>query len=210
VLVIGGSITGVGMEDLVNEKEIELVETDVSFGPRTMLICDAHDIPFKGETFDGAIAQAVLEHVADPYRCVEEIFRVLRPNGTIYAETPFMQQVHGKCFDFTRFTDRGHRRLFRRFKEVRSGICGGPGTALAWSCQYFLLSFTANKVARAFVRIGVKLSLFWLKYFDYILQNKPGAVDAASGFFFLGQKSESIITDREVCEQYRGANSVDL
>ena len=69
---------GVGMEDLVKEKEIELVETDASFGPRTMLICDAHDIPFKGETFDGAIAQAVLEHVADPYRCVEEIVRVLR------------------------------------------------------------------------------------------------------------------------------------
>ncbi len=83
------------------------------------------------ESFDGVICQAVLEHVLDPYRCVEEIHRVLRPNGLVYAETPFMQQVHGGTHDFTRFTHLGHRRLFRKFAEVDSGVVCGPGMALA-------------------------------------------------------------------------------
>lgn len=96
VLVIGGSILGQGMESFVKKPSLELIESDVSFGPHTMLICDAHDIPFENETFDGVVAQAVLEHVVDPYRCAEEMHRVLKKRGLIYAETAFMQQVHGQ------------------------------------------------------------------------------------------------------------------
>ena len=80
-----------------------------------MLICDANDIPFENGSFDGVVLQAALEHVADPYRCVEETHRVLKEKGLVYAETAFMQQVHGGRYDFTRFTRLGHRRLFRRF-----------------------------------------------------------------------------------------------
>lgn len=77
VLVLGGGIVGSGMQDVLQNESIEFVETDISFGKRTALICDAHDIPFPDGTFDGVIAQAVLEHVVDPYRCVGEIHRVL-------------------------------------------------------------------------------------------------------------------------------------
>ena len=59
VLILGGGIVGQGMEPLLNNPAIEFVESDVSFGPRTKLICDAHDIPFKDGTFDAIIAQAV-------------------------------------------------------------------------------------------------------------------------------------------------------
>jgi uncharacterized protein YbaR (Trm112 family)/SAM-dependent methyltransferase len=95
VLVIGGSVLGQGMEPLINNDCIDMVETDVSFGDRAMLICDAHDIPFADGSFDAVIVQAVLEHVVDPFRCCDEIHRVLKEDGIVYAETPFMQQVHG-------------------------------------------------------------------------------------------------------------------
>ena len=58
VLVIGGSILGNGMEPLVEDPAIELIETDVALGPRTQLICDAHDLPFGDETLDGVVVQA--------------------------------------------------------------------------------------------------------------------------------------------------------
>ncbi|HEY5140862.1 MAG TPA: methyltransferase domain-containing protein, partial [Methylococcales bacterium] len=144
VLVIGGSIAGQGFEILSENPALELVETDVSFGPRVTMICDAHDLPFVDGSFDVVIAQAVLEHVVDPFRCVSEFYRVLRDDGLIYAETPFMQQVHGGKYDFMRFTYRGHRRLFRNFEEIQAGIIGGPGMALAWSWQYFLRSFARS------------------------------------------------------------------
>ena len=208
VLVVGGSILGQGMETLVAESALELVESDVVFGPRTALICDAHDIPFEDGAFDGVIVQAVLEHVVDPYRCAAEIHRVLVTGGLVYAETPFMQQVHMGRHDFTRFTHLGHRRLFRHFAEIDSGAVCGPGMALAWSYQYFLLSFTTAPWLRGLLRIFAGFTAFWLTYFDHLLIDKPGALDAASGYYFLGRRSEQALSDRELMGLYRGMDSL--
>jgi SAM-dependent methyltransferase len=204
VLVIGGSIVGRGMQDILNNPLLRFTETDVSFGPRTALICDAHELPFADSSFDGVIAQAVLEHVVDPYRCVEEIHRVLKEGGLVYAETPFMQQVHMGRYDFTRFTHLGHRRLFRKFEHLASGAGGGPGAALAWSGTYFLLAFVQSKTAIAVVKAFARLTLFWLKYFDRYLIDKPGTLDGAWGYYFLGRRGEGVLSDRELLQLYRG------
>lgn len=208
VLVIGGSIEGRNMQPLLRHSPpIYLVDSDVAFGPRTTIIVDAHDIPFADETFDGVIAQAVLEHVIDPARCVEEIHRVLKRTGLVYAETPFMYPVHAGAYDFTRFTLLGHRRLFRRFEEIKSGAGNGPGAALAWSWQYFLLSFASSRWSRSFIRAFVRLTAFWLKYVDLYLEKKPGSLDAATGYFFLGQKSNAVLPDRQLISMYSGGHN---
>jgi len=192
------------MQDFLADPRIEFVETDVSFGTRTALICDANDLPFVGETFDAVIAQAMLEYVVDPYRCVDEIVRVLKPNGLVCAETPFMQQVHGGRYDFTRFTYLGHRRLIRHFDEVASGAVCGPAMAVAWSIQYFLHSFVTSRVARFCLKAIGYLSMFWLKYFDYFLVKRPGALDAASAYYFMGKKAAVPLCDRDLVALYPG------
>jgi len=205
VLVIGGSILGRGMDSLASESKIQLVETDVSFGPRTQLICDAHDLPFEDNSFDGVVVQGVLQYLLEPSRCVREVERVLKPDGLVYAESAFMQQVVQGRYDFTRFTHLGLRRLFRHFKEVDSGPVGGPGMALSWSCQFFLLSLANSRWTRRLMYTLARLTLFWLKYFDVGLIDRPGTYDAASGFYFLGRKSDTILSDRELVMLYRGA-----
>lgn len=204
VLVIGGGVIGGGMEGLINDPRIKLIETDAAVAPRTNLICDGHDLPFADQSMDAVIVQAVLEHVVDPHRCVAEIHRVLKPGGLVYADTPFMQQVHGRQFDFTRFTRLGHRRLFRMFEEIESGISCGPGTALAWSLRYFLLSFFSSDRLRAIASLASRLFFFPLKYVDRLLVNKQSANDAASAFYFLGSRSETAISDRELVDSYVG------
>jgi uncharacterized protein YbaR (Trm112 family)/SAM-dependent methyltransferase len=204
VLVVGGGVTGEGPRDGMQRGSIELVETDVAFGPRTVVICDAHDLPFEDSSFDGLIISAVLEHVLDPYRCVEEIHRTLKRDGLVYAETAFMQQVHGGRYDFTRFTHLGHRRLFRKFDEISSGAVSGPGTALAWAYQYFLFSFVSAPRARSWMQLLARVTGFWWKYFDPLLIDKPGTLDAASGYFFMGRRSDHALSDRELVQLYRG------
>ncbi len=133
ILIVGGSIKGDGIQSLYNNHN-NIIEGDVHFGPQTKIIFDAHDIPFEDQSFDCIIIQAVLEHVVDPMKCVNEIYRVLSKNGIVYSETPFMQQVHMRAYDFTRFTYLGHRRLFRKFKLIDSGPCCGPGMVF---CIFF-------------------------------------------------------------------------
>ncbi|NES20019.1 MAG: methyltransferase domain-containing protein [Symploca sp. SIO3E6] len=204
VLVLGGGILGQGMESLSSAPSIDLIGSDVSFGSGTELICDAHDLPFEDSSLDGVVAQAVLEHVVDPHKCVAEIHRVLKDNGLVYAETPFMQQVHMGRYDFTRFTHLGHRRLFRKFEEISSGATNGSGLALAWSYQYFLLSFVKSKFAQALVIAFARFTSFWLKYLDYYLIDKPGIFDSASGYYFMGKKSDQVLSDRELIKLYKG------
>jgi hypothetical protein len=115
-----------------------------------------------------------------------------------------MQQVHMGRYDFTRFTHLGHRRLFRRFEEIDSGAVCGPGMALAWSYQYFLLSFATSRIVRALIRAFTSLTAFFLKYFDHFLVETPGALDAASGCYFMGRKSDRTLSDRDLITLYRG------
>jgi SAM-dependent methyltransferase len=204
ILVIGGSIKGLGMDMIYDDESYEIISSDVSFGPYTNLICDCHDIPFEDETFDCVIVQAVLEHVLEPNRCVKEIHRVLKSSGIVYSETPFMQQVHMRQYDFTRFTHLGHRYLFRQFDEIKSGPSGGPGMALAWSYNYFLRSFATSNNLRIILSFFGKITSFYLKYFDYYLINKPGTYDAASGYFFMGKKSHDSISGKELINGFKG------
>ena len=60
----------------------------------TQFVADAHRVPLATESVDALVIQAVLEHVLDPWRVAAEIHRVLRPGGLVYADTPFLQQVH--------------------------------------------------------------------------------------------------------------------
>ena len=158
-------VVGAGEAQIRPESDAELVYSDVALGPKTLLICDAHDIPFPDNYFDAVVAESVLEHVADPYRCTEEIHRVLRPAGFVYAITPFMQQVHMGRYDFTRFTHLGHRRLFRRFEEEKSGVANAQATALAWSIERYFAGFSENPFVYARLRtlarfIGLPYLLF--------------------------------------------------
>ena len=205
VLVIGGRTVGAGMEPILDDPELDVVETDVALGPRTQLVCDAHDLPFVDESFDAVVIQAVLESVVDPGRVAQEVHRVLGDGGLVYSEAPFLQQVHEGAYDFNRFTQLGHRRLWRHFDELRSGAQCGPGMALVWSVEYFLQAFAGNhRLARGLVSRIVTLAGFWLKYFDDFLARRPAGVDAASGTFFLGRRREEPIPDREIVRAFRG------
>ena len=170
--------------------------TDVAPGANIQYICDAHDLPFKDESFDLVVAMAVLEIVADPYRVVEEVHRVLNADGCVFAATPYMQPTHMGVYDFTRFTYVGYRRLFRRFDELALTQALGPASALAYSIQYFLTSFSDTPKIQSGLRLLGLLLTRPLKFLDKFLLKKRSALDAAAGFIFFGKKSPHTISDR--------------
>lgn len=200
VLVVGGGTVGQGMAALYDHPDIRVLALDVYASPCAQIIADAHSIPLAGGSVDAVVVQAVLEHVLEPAQVVAEIHRVLKPDGLVYAETPFIQHVHEGAYDFTRFTESGHRYLFRRFSMIGSGVCGGAGTQLLWSIDYFVRGlFRSVKAGKA-----AKLMLFWLLYMDGLVADSY-AVDAASGYFFLGRRSEGGLSPRDIIDFYGGA-----
>lgn len=199
ILVIGGGTVGDGLEGLYADPSVDLISFDVYASPATQFVGDGHSIPLADGSIDGVIVQAVLEHVLEPTVVAAEIHRVLRVGGIVYADTPFLQQVHEGAYDFTRFTDSGHRYLFRSFERIDSGSVAGAGTALRWSVDYFVRALTRS------VPLGriVSLCLFWLSYLDRFLDPKH-SVDAASSVFFLGRKTDRPICGADIVGYYQG------
>jgi SAM-dependent methyltransferase len=198
VLIIGGGSIGSGADSLYQHPDLDLVAFDIYASDNVQFLADGHQLPFKDQSVDGVLIQAVLEHVLDPYVVVAEIHRVLRPQGLVYAETPFMQHVHEGQYDFTRFTDSGHRYLFRNFAARSSGTVAGLGTQLLWSIIYF-----SRGIHRRVAQIA-HLLFFWLPRLDPWLDTKA-TVDGASGFFFYGHSSPESMSPTEIVNYYSGA-----
>lgn len=55
---------------------------------RSVAVADGTQLPFAGDTFDGAVSINVLEHAHDPAALLAEAARVLQPGGVLLAVTP--------------------------------------------------------------------------------------------------------------------------
>lgn len=201
ILIVGGGNIGNGCKCLYTSNTIEVISFDVYDSPEIQFIADAHQIPLESNSVDGVVIQFVLEHVLEPQKVIGEIYRVLKDDAIVYAETPFLQQVHEGAFDFTRFTESGHRYLFRKFQLLDSGVIAGAGTHLLWSIEYFLRGlFRSWKIGKVF-----KLGLFWLQYFDRVIPDNYN-IDAADSVYFMGRKSSSSFPANQIYEYYQGAD----
>ena len=201
ILVIGGGTAGNGVDAIYADQRARVLGFDIYGSPLVQFIADAHQIPVAAGSIDAVLVQAVLEHVLDPAQVVAEIHRVLRPDGLVYAETPFLQQVHAGPYDFTRYTSSGHRYLFRAFEEIAAGPVAGPGAQMLTSIDHLvrglLRSQLAGRLARAL--------FFWLRYLDRAIPTSY-AMDNASAYFFLGRRSERALAPNEIVGYYRGAD----
>jgi SAM-dependent methyltransferase len=207
ILVVGAGSQRRWLDPLLAYAQLQFVYSAVDTRATVDLHCDASDLPFRDGVFDGVIASAVLEHVADPQHVVAEMRRVLKPRGLIYSEIPFLQQVHEGAYDFTRFTLSGHRRLLNGFEELQGGVVAGPGTTLAWALEHFVISFSPSTLRRP-IRVLSRLVFGWVKYFDYLLGQSRAAADGASCTFLLGRKSPVSRTDVDIIERYSGLSDI--
>lgn len=201
VLMIGGGERWDGLDEFMAAcPTAEFVNSDVYPTSNAHLLTDAHHLAFADETFDMVIAQAVLEHLLDPAVAADEFWRVLKKDGLVMADTPFLQAVHMGAYDFMRFTPLGQRALFKRFEELDVGVSAGPMSALRWAIEHALRSLFRTKYVAIALR-PLTMPLNWIEQFS---PKNRYALDACSGSYFIGRKSEHVATPREIIAAYRG------
>ena len=125
-------------ENLFAEKQYVAAgyRPSTSFGPYN---CDEHQdiqaLTYPDGSFDAVLCIEVLEHVADPFKAVAEIKRVLRPGGRLLLTVPFLGAFHGKSGltpghedypDYWRFTHQGLQLMFRDLAKVEVIPVDGP------------------------------------------------------------------------------------
>jgi SAM-dependent methyltransferase len=66
---------------------------------------------FLPERFDFVVADQVLEHVIRPVDAVRNMATMLNDGGYVVIATPFLFRVHGRPYDYFRWTPPGLRQM---------------------------------------------------------------------------------------------------
>ena len=81
-------------------------------------IVSLDDLPVKNNSMDYVVSFQVLEHVPNPHKVISELYRVLKPNGTILISVPFFGDYHTCPNDYWRFTHEGVQELLKDFTAI--------------------------------------------------------------------------------------------
>ena len=117
---------GKGMREKFNMIDCSKLETlDVNeYDDYPDIICDLcgeinDDLKNR---YDKIICLAVLEHVYNPFKAIENITKLLKDGGKVYGMVPYLYHYHApndlKFQDYFRFSKDALSYLFKDFKEV--------------------------------------------------------------------------------------------
>jgi SAM-dependent methyltransferase len=94
------------------------IALDITRGVGVQIIGDAQALGIADASFEIVLCTEVLEHLPEPQRAIDEMFRVLVPGGQLLLTTRFLFPIHDAPHDYFRFTKYGLRHLLRRFEIV--------------------------------------------------------------------------------------------
>jgi len=132
-------------------------------------LCDIVDIPVKDGQFDSVMCTEVLEHVPDPVRAIEELARIIKPNGYLLLTAPFNSLTHFSPYHFSS----GFNRYFYEHHLKRLGFkiidCTANGNFFEFIAQEIRrVQFIANNYSTPLSRWLIKpitgLMLILLSY----------------------------------------------
>lgn len=117
---------------------------------------DQFPYPFKNDEFDFIVMDNALEHLQQPIKVMEEIYRLLKKGGTVKVIVPYFRSVWA-------FIDPTHKNFF----TVDSFMYFDPDNFYFNNLQYTNATFKVNKI-----RFNEGLKNNVLKKFLSIFANK--------------------------------------
>lgn len=99
-------------------KHIDYTTTDLN-SPLADIKADICNLPFDDNSFDIILCNHVLEHIPDDTKAINELFRVMKPNGWGIFQIP--QDIHREeTFEDDSITDKRERaKIFGQYDHVR-------------------------------------------------------------------------------------------
>ena len=179
---------GSGPHHIMNRKDI--INIDIFAFDEVDVAADAFNLPIIDNTVDLIINIAMLEHIANPRKVMEEMARILRPGGEIICDLPFLVPFHAAPNDFYRWTISGIKELCHAFKDIEIGISGGPISGMLWAfqeCVAILFSF-GSKTVHDIMLMFVMVLTSPLKLLDLILVKFPYAEKISASFYMIAKK----------------------
>ena len=170
-----GSLQVPGQEDLADLRPLfrgkRYIGADMREGPGVDKILNLHNIDLPSEYVGTVLCLDTLEHVEYPHRALEEIHRILKPDGIAIISSVMDFPIHDYPYDYWRFTPEAFKSLLKPFAGSFVGFVGNkdfPHTVvgIGFKRSSFSLSQfeTSYKEWKASQEIRAGLSIFeWIR-----------------------------------------------
>jgi len=127
------SVPGGGSADMRGYfPDMEFVGADLEEGPGVDVVLDLHHIDVPTASVGTVLILDTLEHVEYPRQAIDEVWRILKPNGVLIVTTVLNFHIHSEP-DYWRFTPDGMRSLLKDFPAgfvVSSGHSKFPSAVM--------------------------------------------------------------------------------
>jgi len=101
-----------------NLSNLDYTTTDLN-SPLVDVKADICDLPFENESFDFILCNHVLEHIPDDTKAMQELYRILKPDGTAILQIP-QELDRVKTFQDDSIIDPKERaKIFGQYDHVR-------------------------------------------------------------------------------------------
>ena len=96
----------------------EYTTTDLH-SPLAEIKADLFELPFQDNYYDLILCNHVLEHIPEDQKAMQEMYRVLKPGGTLIAQVP-LEENRTQTFEDNSITDKATRtEIFGQYDHVR-------------------------------------------------------------------------------------------
>lgn len=192
------AVNGPGLNLWIGGAGLELpgfLNVDVAPVPGVDVVANASRLPFAEASCDSIACPALLEHVADPERVVQEMHRVLKVRGEVRTVVPFCHPYHAYPADYSRFSQERLAILFSGFTDVQIGIHTGPTTTMLTFLTYYLkLLFpvhggsTVRRTVNRLIVGAAGWTTLPFKYLDVWLNRLPSAHVLANHLYVVARR----------------------
>lgn len=182
------------------------------------LFWNGNEIPLSDNSIDTVLATELLEHLPEPEKILKEIYRILKPGGSLFFTVPFLWPLHDVPFDEYRYTPFSMERILKNagFNEIKIEAMGGWNASLAQMIALWLKRSDAStklktELESPFIRIIQKLSesdTIPVKFEENTMPTGfSGIATKIEGAISIQDESRSAETCLAICSPFFGALS---
>lgn len=127
------------------------VGDDMQDGIGVDIILNLHHIDLPSESVGTVLILDTLEHVEFPRKAIEEVHRILKPNGLIVISSAMNYPIHDYPYDYWRFTPEAFRSLLKSFTSSSVDFAGEsdfPHTVVGIGFKWLISKSAMNEFTK--------------------------------------------------------------
>lgn len=148
------------------------------------------EMPFENNSFDCALGTEVLEHCPEPELVLNEVYRILKPNGILFFTVPFLWNLHEVPNDEYRYTPFSLQRHLKNagFNDIVIKATGGWHASMAQMLGLWVRRSPMSNKKRKYLSILLKPIISYLIKKDKTKQIKLVEGQMITGLYGVVRK----------------------